>query len=108
MIRFIATALLAIAAIAPAHAGSQVGKIKTLTIRASDGLVYFVLEGQRNERPACASGDYWMIRAEDSTTGKRQLAVLLTARASGQPVTVIGFNACTRWADGEDVNELYL
>jgi hypothetical protein len=35
-------------------------------------------------------------------------ATLLTARAMGQPVTVIGFNTCTRWADGEDVNELYL
>lgn len=97
-----------LAAISPAHAGSQIGKIKTLTVRASDGPVYFVLEGQLNERPACATGGYWMIRAEDSTTGKRQLAMLLTARATGQPVTVIGFNTCTRWPDGEDVNELYL
>lgn len=108
MVKVIATALLAFAAIAPAHAGSQVGKIKSLTIRASDGLVYFVLDGQLNERPACALGSYWMIRAEDSPAGKRQLATLLTARAMGQPVTVIGFNTCTRWADGEDVNELYL
>ncbi|WP_431287700.1 hypothetical protein [Roseateles chitinivorans] len=108
MIKLITAALLAFAAVVPAQAGSQTGKIKSLSVRASDGLVYFVLEGQPNGRPTCATGAYWMIRAEDSTTGKRQLATLLTARAMGQPVTVSGFNTCVRWFDGEDVNELSL
>jgi len=104
--RFITFIFFALSAITPAQAGSQVGKIKSLTIRASDGLVYFVLDGQRDGPPACATGGYWMIRAEESTTGKRQLAALLTARALGQSVTVAGSNTCTRWPDGEDVNEL--
>ncbi|OWQ87037.1 hypothetical protein CDN99_20140 [Roseateles aquatilis] len=92
----------------PAHAGNQTGRIKTITIRASDGLVYFVLENAHQDKPACATGDYWMIKDENSAAGKRQLAVLIAARSMGQPVTAIGPGTCTRWADGEDLNELYM
>ena len=101
-------AALALVTTVSAHAGGQTGRIKTLTIRASDGLVYFVLDGTRSERAACGTGDYWIIKDENSAAGKRQLAVLLAARASGQVVTAFGPGTCTRWPDGEDLNELYL
>jgi hypothetical protein len=88
----------------PALAGSQTGKIAQLYIRASDGLVYFNLSGPVSGRPACASNSYWMIKDENSAAGKRQTALLLTARATDQVITVYGSSTCTRWGDGEDVD----
>ena len=68
------------------------------------GLLF--LNGTYAARPSCATQGYWMIKDENSAAGKRQLAALLAARATGAEVTVIGFNACTRWGDGEDVDAI--
>lgn len=90
-----------------AQAGEQSGQVTQILTRASDGLVLFYLSGTPTARPACASAQsYWMIKDENSATGKRQLAILLAARASGQTIRVSGSNQCTRWPDGEDVNSL--
>jgi hypothetical protein len=89
----------------PCFAGMQQGFITSLFIRASDGLVYFYLNGTPKERPSCAKAlKYWMIQDENSTAGKQQLAQLLTAYASGKTLIVYGTNTCTRWPDGEDVD----
>lgn len=90
----------------PAFAGSQTGKITQLFVRASDGLVYFVLSGPAFGKPACAIQPYWMIKDENAAAGKRQLALLLTARATDQVITVSGMSTCTRWGDGEDVDNI--
>ncbi|MDH0867079.1 hypothetical protein [Mitsuaria sp. GD03876] len=108
MTKFLAIGALALLTASSAFAGSQSGRIKTVTLRASDGLVYFVLDGPRVERPGCNTGDYWMIKDENSPAGKRQLALLLAARTSQQPISVVGTGTCTRWPDGEDVNEIYM
>lgn len=47
-----------------------------------------------------------MIKDEKSLTGKQQLAVLMQAQATGQQVAISGGNTCSRWSDGEDINEL--
>lgn len=92
-----------------ARASSQTGRVETLIVRASDGLVYVHLEGAvRDGRPACAMHGYWMIRDENSAAGKRQYALLLVAKATGRRVVIQGSGQCTRWSDGEDINELYL
>jgi len=91
----------------PAFAGSQTGQVSKVVIRASDGLVYFFMDGPSTARPACVSNMlYWMIRDENSTAGKRQLAALLAARASGQVITVRGSDTCNRWYNGEDVDSI--
>lgn len=89
-----------------ALAGTQTGHIVHLHVRASDGLVYVILDGPVSGRPACATINYWMIKNETSSTGKQQLAQLLSARVSGQEITIVGTNSCTRWSDGEDIDDV--
>ena len=67
-----------------AFGGQQTGQVTQVTTRASDGLIYFDMSGSHGGRPACATYSYWMIKDENSAAGKRQLAVLLTARATGK------------------------
>ncbi|MEX0139531.1 hypothetical protein MRBLMS1_000288 [Massilia sp. LMS1-1-1.1] len=87
----------------PAYAGEQVGKIVSITVRSVDGLISFTMENTATGKPACAKYSYWLIADENSVTGKQQLAMLLTARASGQVISVFGSNTCVRWSDGENV-----
>jgi hypothetical protein len=89
-----------------ASAGSQTGHIVHLHVRASDGLIYVILDGPVSGRPACATINYWMVKNETSSTGKQQLAQLLAARVSGQEITIVGTNTCTRWSDGEDIDDV--
>ncbi len=89
-----------------AFAGEQSGKITRLWVRSSDGLHYFILEGTGTNKPACARNSYWMIRDENSQSGRDQFAMLLSAFASGQRINVSGRNTCLRWGDGEDVESI--
>lgn len=86
-----------------AYAGEQTGKILSLTVRAGDGLISFTMENTATGKPACAKYSYWIIADENSVTGKQQLAMLITARASGQVISVYGSNSCVRWNDGGNV-----
>lgn len=91
------------------YSGSQTGTVNYVIVRASDGLVYFTLkEGTLNNRPACATIGYWMIKDENSTAGKQQYSMILTAHASGKTVNITGMNTCKRWGDGEDVNSIQI
>jgi hypothetical protein len=91
-----------------AHAGEQVGAIVYVRVRASDGLIHFSLTGTKINSPSCAIGSYWMIRDENSNTGKQQYAMLLAAQLAGKSISVSGSNTCTRWIDGEDANEIFV
>jgi hypothetical protein len=94
---------------AQAYAGSQTGQVTQIVKRASDGLIYINMTGQASGRPQCAAAQfYWMIKDENSVTGKQQLAMLMMARATGQTVSVVGSNTCLRWGDGEDVDYVIL
>lgn len=92
----------------PAAAGSETGQITALRTRSSDNLVFFNLNGVPTGKPACARYAYWMIKDENSATGRRQFAMLMSAAMAGKTVTVSGTGACTRWGDGEDVEEVVL
>jgi hypothetical protein len=88
----------------PAHANSSEGKVKSLIVRASDGLHYVVIESAFSGRAACAANTtYYMITDEHSDAGKSQMAILLSAYMSGKSVYIEGTGACTRWVDGEDI-----
>jgi len=90
---------------APAMAGSQTGQVTQILKRANDGLIYIYMTGQGSGRPSCAANTtYWMVKDENSVTGKQQLALLMSARATSQTITIIGANSCTRWGDGEDID----
>ena len=97
--------LAVLSVIAPAaFAGSVIGTVADVQVRASDGLTYVTINGTASGKPACATHDYWIILNENSAAGSRQFAQLLAAKASGQSVTITGANTCTRWPDGEDIN----
>lgn len=87
-----------------AIAGQQTGQVTRVMARASDGLTYFFMSGAASGRPSCATNSYWMIKDENSAAGKRQIAMLIAARSTGQEITVEGAGTCSRWPDGEDVN----
>lgn len=90
-------------------AGQQVGTVDWLIVRASDGLVYFGIEGAKaTGKPTCATNSYWMIKDENSTSGMLQYSMLLSAHDSGRQVAVTGMNTYSRWSDGEDVNTIRL
>ncbi|MDP5278255.1 hypothetical protein Q9Q95_04905 [Sphingomonas sp. DG1-23] len=88
----------------PAQANSSEGKVKSLVVRASDGLQYVVIESAFSGRAACAANtSYYMIADEHSDAGKSQMAILLSAYMSGKSVLIEGSGTCTRWTDGEDI-----
>ncbi|RYV04082.1 hypothetical protein SOPP22_01380 [Shewanella sp. OPT22] len=92
------------------YAGQQTGTVGTFIVRSSDGLIYFYIKGETaSGRPDCAKGhSFWMIKDENSETGKKQFSMLLAAKLSGSQIKVTGTGECTRWGDGEDVNGIQL
>ena len=92
-----------------ANAGTQVGTVQYVMVRASDGLTYFTLsDSSPSGKPACAAINYWMIKDENSVAGKSQYAMVLSAHASGKKVRITGMNTCSRWRDGEDVDSIQI
>ena len=88
-------------------ASQQEGTIVNVLIRASDGLTYVTMTGNRTGvRPGCATHGYWIIKQEDSEVGKRQYSALLAAKFAGSTVAIVGAETCTRWGDGEDINSV--
>jgi hypothetical protein len=105
----IAIASILLTAMGSATASEVTGTVNTVIQRASDGLTYVLLNGTATTRPGCATGtSYYMLANENSEAGKKQFAMLLLAKASGLRVRINGANQCTRWSDGEDLNELFL
>jgi hypothetical protein len=92
-----------------ATASEVTGNITYLEVRDSDGLIYTVIAGARSAKPACAQSTYYfMIKDENSGTGKRTYAMLLAAKLAGKAITVYGTGTCTRWPDGEDISGVNL
>jgi hypothetical protein len=87
----------------PAAAGDQRGHVVFLEVRNTDGLIYFALTGTSTGKPACAVFSSWTIPNENSESGKKLYALVLSARASGHQLRVAGTNTCVRWGDQEDV-----
>ncbi|MBJ9901578.1 hypothetical protein KTJ29_06995 [Acinetobacter bereziniae] len=89
------------------YASTYSGKISSIIVRDSDGLIYIYIDGQRTGNvPVCSEHSYMMIKNENSATGKRQLAQLLMAQATNKTVVIVGHETCTRWYNGEDINYL--
>jgi hypothetical protein len=100
---FLAAGMLS--SIPTAFSGQVTGVVSTIVARASDGLTYVYVNATATGRPSCAAGTaYWIIRDENSEAGKKQYAMLLTAKSTGAIVTIVGMNTCVRWGDGEDID----
>ena len=62
------------------------------------------LDGATSGAPPCATKPYFLVRDENSASGKRQYAALLAAKLANAKVAITGSNACARWPDGEDID----
>jgi hypothetical protein len=91
-----------------ASAGQVTGVVSWVMVRGSDGLTYVAMVGTPSGQPGCATGGYWMIANENSQAGKKQYAMLLTAKATGATIAIHGTNTCIRWPDGEDIETIQL
>ncbi|MCX5467170.1 hypothetical protein [Acinetobacter nematophilus] len=88
-----------------ALASTYKGKVQAINVRDEDGLVWVYISGERTgNRPACATNWYMMIKNENSSAGKRQLALLMMAQATNKTVLIDGAGTCSRWGDGEDIS----
>ena len=96
-------ASLSAVAVSPAIAGTQIGFVKDIYVRDSDGLILVNLMGTASGHPVCAQQTYWVLPNETSDTGKRLFSMLLAAQAEGRVVSISGKDTCSRWPDGEDI-----
>ncbi|HEM8710306.1 hypothetical protein Q5X45_10785 [Acinetobacter baumannii] len=88
-----------------AQASTYEGVVQLINIREGDGLVWINIDGNRSSNiPECGKNHgYMVVKNEKGDTGKRQVAALMLAQATGQKVKIDGTNTCTRWPDGEDI-----
>lgn len=94
-----------------AHAGGQSGTIAALNVTspslAFGNPTHFRLTGEYKNRAGCSThAEQWWALNTDSAVGKAMLGVLLTAKASGKPVTVWGSGRCDQRVDMEDVHQI--
>ena len=99
-----------------AHAGSETGTVRfeygqVFSNASHPGYTFFFLDGDtRVSAPGCASfagGERWVIN-NAWPAAKIQIAVLLSAKLSGQKVHVQGTGSCEAWGDTETVMDVYL
>ncbi len=91
-------------------AGDQVGIVSQFIARGSDNLHLVILQGTpHNNKPACAKNyDYWMIANENSAAGKTQISMIMTALAQQKELIITGTNTCSRWGDGESIENIII
>ncbi|WP_151798169.1 hypothetical protein [Acinetobacter bereziniae] len=90
-----------------AIASTYTGKVSAISVRDEDGLVWISIQGERTgNRPTCATHWYMVIKNENSSAGKRQLAMLMMAKATNRPVVIDGAGTCSRWSNGEDISTI--
>ncbi len=80
---------------------SSLGKPVNL-IANNAGRFFFDSTGPRDQRPACATFNRWVI---DATTdqGWAMMALMMTAKAQDKKITVYGTGDCRDWADTESI-----
>jgi hypothetical protein len=76
---------------------------------ASAGFTFFILQGgAKSGRPPCNTHiDRWVIN-NNWPAARIQVAVLLSAIASGKTVTVRGSGDCSQWSDSETAIDIRL
>jgi len=90
-----------------AMAGEITGKVSRLLTNDA-GLHWVYITGTVSNKPACSLWSGFAIKDENSSYGKAQFSMLLTAFASGKEVKVTGANTCTRNSAQEDISKLEL
>lgn len=87
---------------------AQVGTVYNVTVTVS-GVVYFWQRGSRSAQPACSAAfpGRWAFSAA-TPAGQSLLALILSANATGKPITVAGSSVCDVAGDTESVSYAYI
>jgi hypothetical protein len=92
---------------APQSQASSTGNAPITSLIVVDGKVFFNLDTSRTTAPTCATPtpNRWVFNAS-TADGQAMLASLLTLKALGKQVNVIGTGTCPDWFDTETVQQL--
>jgi hypothetical protein len=112
MKRFLLNALICFTAFGfvasvPAAASSAQGKVSRVYMVY--GVAMILLDTPpRAGVPACGAGNgtRWAFNAT-TPAGQAMLSVILTAYASGRPVSIYGTNTCLDWGDTESIEWMH-
>lgn len=88
-----------------AWAGDGAGKVIQIIAHSQD-VVFFTLDGQHTNPPACSAGP-WSLSLS-SNSGRAQYALLLSAVAQDKKVTVHGMGNCSAWGDRETADYILI
>lgn len=86
-------------------AGSAAGRVTQVMVHIND-VVFFSLDGEHVNRPACSASP-WSISLT-TNTGRAMYALLLSAQAQNQRVTVSGTGDCSAWGDRETAHHIWI
>jgi hypothetical protein len=95
-----------------ALASTEWGQLKWISVRSTDGLVYFGLQvptyppgayPPRTPKPACATEGYWILGDVSQPAVRLQYDLLMRSMQIGKPLRVDGTGTCAGWPDAEDV-----
>jgi hypothetical protein len=88
-----------------AYAGTTTGSVNLVYVHGYNDTILFNMESTAPNYAACATTNRYAV-STTSQQGKNILASILTAKTSGQTITVVGTDACTTHGDSEDISYL--
>jgi hypothetical protein len=111
MMKRILIALLFMLVHAAASAGAAIGHVREYMVSA-DGYLFFSLDTEHRDRPACATGQWgqWVLplAGTNGANGKAVYAAILAAYEANRVITVVGKAQCAVWGDRETVDYVYV
>lgn len=85
---------------------STLGKPVNL-IANNAGRFFFDFTGPRDQRPACATFNRWVIDATIDQ-GRAMMALMMTAKAQDKTITIYGTGDFRDWADTESIAHFFV
>jgi len=86
-------------------ASTFTGKVDHIVVRGSVSLIYVLMIRPRpNDSPSCVVGNYMVIKNGNSSTGKKQLVLLMIVQVTNENVVLHQANSCIHRYDGGDIN----
>ncbi len=87
-------------------AGNSSGKVVRIMVHHGDVVIFDI--GAHNDKPDCSTVNNDWALSLSSEKGRAMYALLLSAAAQGQTVSVHGEGVCNAWADRESPKYMYV
>lgn len=89
------------------YAGTTTGTVSQVFVHGYNDIILFNMQSMYSNFASCATTLRYAI-STSTQQGKNTLSTILSAKAAGQVITVIGKNSCITHGDAEDINYLYI